>query len=145
MRSIPYACRYGQSRRKINLWTTNCVYGQSPTGTATIRLDKRTVAAQPVVHGADQTYEATMPEVRSTAPEGLESPRRQPAAHLDPVIADASASEGDVVLRVMKRNRARRLYQRLGFVGDGETETHFLMRLPLAEPTASPDGAASTA
>lgn len=33
-----------------------------------------------------------------------------------------------VTLQVLQINRARRLYERLGFVVTGETETHFLMR-----------------
>lgn len=32
-----------------------------------------------------------------------------------------------VVLGVLKQNRARALYERLGFVGIGRTETHYLM------------------
>ena len=33
-----------------------------------------------------------------------------------------------VRLRVLHRNRARHLYERHGFEGVGETETHWLMR-----------------
>jgi len=32
-----------------------------------------------------------------------------------------------VILRVLKKNRARQLYERLGFVVTGETDTHHLM------------------
>jgi ribosomal protein S18 acetylase RimI-like enzyme len=41
--------------------------------------------------------------------------------------ADASAAELPVRLRVLRLNRAKALYQRLGFVTYDETETHFLM------------------
>ena len=47
------------------------------------------------------------------------------------VLRQAHGKGKPVVLQVIKANRARRLYQRLGFVTTGETETHFLMR---AEP-----------
>jgi ribosomal protein S18 acetylase RimI-like enzyme len=41
-----------------------------------------------------------------------------------------SAKEDDVplTLRVLKVNRARELYERLGFVVTGETDTHYQMR-----------------
>jgi ribosomal protein S18 acetylase RimI-like enzyme len=41
---------------------------------------------------------------------------------------EAAASGMDATLQVRKGNPARRLYERLGFVTDGSTETHFLMR-----------------
>ena len=44
------------------------------------------------------------------------------------VLRRAHRKAKPVVLQVIKANRARRLYQRLGFVTTGETETHFLMR-----------------
>lgn len=40
----------------------------------------------------------------------------------------ARASGKPVQLRVLKENRAQRLYQRHGFVVIGETETHYRMR-----------------
>lgn len=47
------------------------------------------------------------------------------------IIAAAEARGLPVRLRVLKINPARRLYERLGFVITGETETHSLMaRLP---------------
>jgi ribosomal protein S18 acetylase RimI-like enzyme len=45
------------------------------------------------------------------------------------VVSDAFARQLPVALRVLKSNpAARRLYQRLGFVDSGETETHYMMR-----------------
>jgi ribosomal protein S18 acetylase RimI-like enzyme len=41
--------------------------------------------------------------------------------------ADASAAELPVRLRVLRLNRAKALYERLGFTTYDETETHFLM------------------
>ncbi len=35
-----------------------------------------------------------------------------------------------VALRVLKTNRARELYERLGFAPTGETDTHYKMRWP---------------
>lgn len=43
------------------------------------------------------------------------------------VLDDASRSGLPVTLRVLKVNPARRLYERLGFVEVGETETHYRM------------------
>ena len=44
-------------------------------------------------------------------------------------ICDRARREGrDVTLRVRRANRARHLYERLGFRIEGENETHFLMR-----------------
>ena len=44
------------------------------------------------------------------------------------VIADAKRAGLPISLRVLRGNPARNLYERLGFVVTGETETHFLMR-----------------
>jgi len=45
------------------------------------------------------------------------------------VTCERAAREGrHVSLRVRKPNRARRLYERLGFAVEGENETHYLMR-----------------
>ena len=50
-------------------------------------------------------------------------------AHLIRAIrAEARAAGLPVTLQVLKVNRARLLYERLGFVTTGSTETHFLMR-----------------
>lgn len=43
------------------------------------------------------------------------------------LIARAEASRKPIKLRVMKVNPSKRLYERLGFQGVGETETHYLM------------------
>jgi ribosomal protein S18 acetylase RimI-like enzyme len=43
------------------------------------------------------------------------------------VLADAESAGLPVRLRVLKVNPAQRLYERLGFVVNGETDTHFLM------------------
>lgn len=47
------------------------------------------------------------------------------------VLSDARASGLPVTLQALKVNRARRLYEHLGFSTTGETETHLHMR---AEP-----------
>jgi ribosomal protein S18 acetylase RimI-like enzyme len=53
------------------------------------------------------------------------------AALVRRVIEEAEARHVPAVLRVLKVNiGARRLYQRLGFVVVGETETHYDMRYP---------------
>ena len=44
------------------------------------------------------------------------------------VLAEAHAAGLPLTLKVLKVNRARVLYERLGFVTTGSTETHFLMR-----------------
>lgn len=49
-------------------------------------------------------------------------------ALLRDVIAAATVRGLPVTLQVLKINRARRLYERLGFTITGETTTHFLMR-----------------
>jgi GNAT superfamily N-acetyltransferase len=43
------------------------------------------------------------------------------------VLADARSTGLPVRLRVLRVNPARRLYERLGFVVTGQTDTHFLM------------------
>jgi ribosomal protein S18 acetylase RimI-like enzyme len=52
------------------------------------------------------------------------------AALIRHVIAEAEARGLPVRLQVLKINPARRLYERLGFVAMGETETHDLMIRP---------------
>jgi ribosomal protein S18 acetylase RimI-like enzyme len=44
------------------------------------------------------------------------------------LLARARTSGRSVTLQVLKVNPARRLYERLGFVVVGSTETHFLMK-----------------
>ena len=44
------------------------------------------------------------------------------------LLADVHRTGKPAVLQVLKANRARRLYERLGFVMTGESETHYLMR-----------------
>jgi hypothetical protein len=44
------------------------------------------------------------------------------------LLADVHRTGKPVVLQVLKANRARRLYERLGFVMTGESETHYVMR-----------------
>jgi GNAT superfamily N-acetyltransferase len=50
------------------------------------------------------------------------------AALVGAVIRSARARRVPVALQVLRVNPARRLYERLGFVLEGETDTHFLMR-----------------
>jgi len=50
------------------------------------------------------------------------------------VLEDAKRKEKAVVLRVLKVNPVRRLYERLGFSVAGETATHYLMK---AVPTGA--------
>ncbi len=52
------------------------------------------------------------------------------AAVVERVIAEADALGQPVRLQVLRANRARALYERLGFRVYGETELHFLMRRP---------------
>ncbi len=49
-------------------------------------------------------------------------------AILTEIQAEATAREAAVLLQVLKVNPARRLYERLGFVATGATESHTLMR-----------------
>jgi len=51
------------------------------------------------------------------------------AALVTQIITEAEACHLPVRLQVIKINPARRLYERLGFVSTGETETHHLMAL----------------
>ena len=50
----------------------------------------------------------------------------------------AAAGDRPVTLQVLKVNPARSLYERLGFVLTGETETHFQMRHEPEQPLPSP-------
>jgi GNAT superfamily N-acetyltransferase len=47
---------------------------------------------------------------------------------LQDVLGESDRAGKTVGLRVLKVNPARRLYERLGFVLSGETETHYVMR-----------------
>lgn len=48
---------------------------------------------------------------------------------LQDIIEDAKQKKVNLDLRVMKINPAKKLYERLGFVIVGETETHYLMNM----------------
>ena len=50
------------------------------------------------------------------------------AAVIRAVLDDAQERGQPIDLQVHKINRARRLYERLGFTAVGETETHYLMQ-----------------
>ena len=50
------------------------------------------------------------------------------------VLAEARAAGLPVRLRVFRVNPARRLYERLGFVATGETDTHALMERAAERP-----------
>lgn len=52
-------------------------------------------------------------------------------ALLQEYIAEARAADRDVTLHVLKANPARGLYERLGFVVEGEDDHEFHMRLAL--------------
>ena len=55
--------------------------------------------------------------------------KRGVATHLiRQLLAESDACGLPVTLQVLKVNPARRLYERLGFVCSGETETHYRMR-----------------
>lgn len=64
----------------------------------------------------------------------LITPNHQGAGHgsqlIAGIIAQATKADLPVRLRVLLQSRARALYQRLGFVATGETETHSLMEHP---------------
>lgn len=55
------------------------------------------------------------------------------------LVADARRQGLPVALQVLKPNRARRLYERLGFAITGETATHYLMRTA-PEPSPPDEG-----
>ena len=48
------------------------------------------------------------------------------------LLQEGASSRRPVLLQVLKTNRARHLYERLGFVNTGEDETHFQMQSRLA-------------
>ena len=52
-------------------------------------------------------------------------------AIIQDVLAEANRAGLPVALSVLRLNRARRLYERLGFVATSEDETHFHMRTPV--------------
>lgn len=58
------------------------------------------------------------------------------AAVVRGIIAEADARGLPVRLQVLKINPALRLYERLGFLPTGETETHYLMTRPRSNPVA---------
>lgn len=59
------------------------------------------------------------------------------AAILRGVLADAARDAVPTRLQVLRVNPARRLYERLGFIIEGETPTHYLM---VAAPPTERDG-----
>ncbi len=56
---------------------------------------------------------------------------------MEGLMRDARATAKPFRLQVLKINPARRLYERLGFVATGETETHVRMELWPPQPRAS--------
>lgn len=58
-------------------------------------------------------------------------------AVMEGLMRDARAAAQPFRLQVLKINPARRLYERLGFVATGETETHVQMELQPLPPRAS--------
>jgi RimJ/RimL family protein N-acetyltransferase len=55
------------------------------------------------------------------------------------LIDRANGQAKDVALAVFKINTdARRFYERVGFIVEGETPTHFNMRLKRSDPTKCP-------
>lgn len=56
------------------------------------------------------------------------------AAIITDILHDAHARRLPVTLQVNRVNHARRLYERLGFVETGRTETHYLMRADAPGP-----------
>lgn len=77
-----------------------------------------------VVWGAADAFIASIEIVPAYQGRGLGT------ALVERVIAEARARGLPVRLQVLKINPARRLYERLGFVVTGETETHDLMIRP---------------
>ena len=92
-----------------------------PARFAIVLLDGRAVGSLAVDRHPDHCFLADVmvdPSVQGRGV-GTELVRR--------VIAEAAAAGLPVRLQVLHRNRARALYERLGFTATGETETHVRM------------------
>jgi ribosomal protein S18 acetylase RimI-like enzyme len=85
-------------------------------------VDGRDVGAVSIEHRADEIFLADvelLPEYRGRGLGG---------AIVGAVVAEAEARGVPVTLQVFRTNPARRLYERLGFAIEAETETHYRMR-----------------
>jgi ribosomal protein S18 acetylase RimI-like enzyme len=94
-----------------------------PAATRIVVAAGRDVGALKVLEHDDHLFLATIELHPDWQQRGIGS------AILRDVLADAARKGKPVALQVFKVNApARRLYERLGFVVTGETETHFHMR-----------------
>ena len=95
-----------------------------PAPSRIVVIGGEVVGVVAVVWGAADAFLANVEIVPAYQGRGLGT------ALLRHVIAEAGARGLPVRLQVLKFNPARRLYERLGFVVTGETETHDLMIQP---------------
>ncbi len=92
-----------------------------PAHSRIVVVDGRDVGVVAVEWGAADAFLSNIEILPDSQGRGLG------AALVTGIIAEADARNLPVRLQVLKINPARRLYERLGFVITGETETHYLM------------------
>ena len=107
-----------------------------PQGLRVIQADGRDAGLLAVEERADHLFLARIEIVPEWQNRGIGS------TVIRSVLADARRRQKNVVLRVLRPNPARALYERLGFRLSGETATHFQMRYePESSFSALPDPA----
>lgn len=94
----------------------------TPATIQIIRSDGRDVGALSVEQRAGEVYVRSIEILPECQCRGIGT------SILKEVLERAGQSGKVVALQVLKVNRARRLYERLGFAVVGETPTHFLMQ-----------------
>jgi ribosomal protein S18 acetylase RimI-like enzyme len=88
-----------------------------------IELDQRPIGFLDVVYDAGHVFLAAIEIAPANQRQGIGT------ALIRDILANAAALRLPVWLQVLRVNdRARALYERLGFVETGETKTHFLMQ-----------------
>jgi ribosomal protein S18 acetylase RimI-like enzyme len=88
-----------------------------------IELDQRPIGFLDVAYHADQVFLAAIEIDPADQRQGIGT------TLIRDILANAAALRLPVRLQVLKVNdRARALYERLGFVETGETKTHFLLQ-----------------
>lgn len=93
-----------------------------PTRHQIIVFDDKDIGVISIVPKEDEVFLAIIEILPAYQGQGLGT------ILLNGILAEAFGKGLPVTLRVLKVNPARRLYERLGFIVTGETQSHYLMR-----------------
>jgi ribosomal protein S18 acetylase RimI-like enzyme len=93
-----------------------------PAASQVIQFKKRDAGVVSVVECEGEIFLANIAVTPDLQGQGIGT------SVIQQVLDEAKRSGKPVVLRVLKVNPARRLYERLGFSATGENETHYFMK-----------------